>query len=72
MACLEGLKTISEIYEDLVFEISLKKLLDLLPDCFEEKIRVNDEENIHIETILKIILDFTTSRHILVKESITF
>lgn len=71
-ACLEGLKTISEIYEDLVFEISLKKLLDLLPDCFEEKIRVNDEENIHIETILKIILDFTTSRHILVKESITF
>lgn len=70
-ACLEGLKTISEIYENLVFEISLKKLLDLLPDYFGEKIRVNDEENIQIETILKIILDFTTSRHILVKESIT-
>ena len=64
------MKTISEIYENLVFEISLKKLLDLLPDYFGENIRVNDEENIQIETILKIILDFTTSRHILVKESI--
>ncbi|CAI4064430.1 Met18p SKDI_09G0420 [Saccharomyces kudriavzevii IFO 1802] len=70
-ACLEGLKTISEVYENLVFEISLKRLLDLLPDYFGKKIRVNDEENIQIETILKIILDFTTSRHILVKESIT-
>ncbi|KOG98776.1 Met18p [Saccharomyces eubayanus] len=70
-ACLEGLKTISEIYESLVFEISLKRLLDLLPDYFGENIRVNDEENIQIETILKIILDFTTSRHILVKESIS-
>ncbi|CCF60158.1 hypothetical protein KAFR_0J00900 [Kazachstania africana CBS 2517] len=69
-ASLEGLKVISQIYENIVFEVSLKNMLDLLPlDC-TEIINYNSDEIIQLETILKIILDFTTSRHILVKESI--
>lgn len=71
-ACLEGLKVISDFYEDIVFEISLKRMLDLLPNNASEFIHFTDDEVIPIERILKIILDFTTSRHILVQESIIY
>ncbi|CCK73044.1 Met18p KNAG_0M01910 [Huiozyma naganishii CBS 8797] len=69
-ACLEGLKVISEFYEQLVYSVSLKQMLDLLPNSFNGLPEFHNGEYITIETILKIILDFTTSRHILVKESI--
>ncbi|CCD25554.1 Met18p NDAI_0F02360 [Naumovozyma dairenensis CBS 421] len=71
-ACLEGLKVISEFYENVVFEVSLKKMLDLLPNDASEFIHWNNDEIVPIERILKIILDFTTSRHILVQESIIY
>ena len=71
-ACLEGLKVISETHEDLVYEVSLKELLNLLPNRFDELILYHKEDEIiQVEVILKVILDFTTSRHILIKESIT-
>lgn len=70
-ACLEGLKTISKTYENLIYEISLKELLNLLPKHFNDLVIYHkDDEIIQIEVILKVILDFTTSRHTLIKESI--
>ncbi|KAG0667852.1 hypothetical protein C6P45_005266 [Maudiozyma exigua] len=70
-ACLEGLKVISQTHEDLVYEVSLKELLNLLPNRFDELILYHkDDELIQVEVILKVILDFTTSRHVLIKESI--
>ena len=70
-ACLEGLKVISETYEDLVYDVCLKQLLDLLPNRFNELVLYHkDEEIIQIDIVLKVILDFTTSRHTLIKESI--
>ena len=69
-ACLEGLKVISDNYEDIVFEICLKHMLELLPEDSTDIIKLNDKEDVPLERILKIILDFTTSRHKLVKESI--
>ncbi|KTB23342.1 DNA repair/transcription protein MET18/MMS19 [Nakaseomyces glabratus] len=69
-ACLEGLKSISELYEDIVYEVALTRMLNLLPEALDEASIAHDETMILAETLLKIILDFTTSRHILVKESI--
>lgn len=70
-ACLEGLKSISDLHEDIVFDISLRKLLSLLPDDHSKKITLlGYDEEVEKETILKVILDYTTSRHSLVKESI--
>lgn len=69
-ACLEGLKSISELYEDIVYEVALTRMLNLLPEALDEASIAHDETLILAETLLKIILDFTTSRHILVKESI--
>lgn len=69
-ACLEGLKVISDNYEDIVFEICLKHMLELLPEDSTDIIKLNDKEDVPLERILKVILDFTTSRHKLVKESI--
>lgn len=69
-ACLEGLKTIGDIHEDLLYEISLTRLLSLLPSNSEEKSTLRDEEPIETENILKVILDFTNSKHRLVKESV--
>lgn len=70
-ACLEGLKVISETYEDLVYDVCLKQLLGLLPNRFNELVLYHkDEEIIQINIVLKVILDFTTSRHTLIKESI--
>lgn len=69
-ACLEGLKFISVYYENVVYEVSLKTLLDLLPTDSANDILLNETESVPMERILKVILDFTTSRHHLVKESI--
>lgn len=69
-ACLEGLKLISEFYEESVYDVSLKQMLNLLPLEFNNLPKFNNDEYVEIETILKIILDFTTSRHKLIKESI--
>lgn len=69
-ACLEGLKLISEFYEESVYDVSLKQMLDLLPLEFNNLPKFNHDEYVEIETVLKIILDFTTSRHKLIKESI--
>ncbi|KAL3241153.1 Met18p [Nakaseomyces bracarensis] len=69
-ACLEGLKCISDLYEDIVYEVALTRMLNLLPETMDETAVINDEDMVLSETFLKIILDFTTSRHILVKESI--
>ncbi|CCH62198.1 hypothetical protein TBLA_0G02600 [Henningerozyma blattae CBS 6284] len=68
-ACLEGLKLISDVYENVVYEVCLKEFLRLIPEDPSEGIKVLDED-VERETILKVILDFTTSRHCLVKESI--
>lgn len=68
-ACLEGLKTISGSYEELIFDVSLKKLLELLSVSEGKTAPINDTE-VSVEVILKVILDFTTSRHVLVRESI--
>lgn len=70
-ACLEGLKVISQTHESLVYDVSLKELLNLLPNGFNDLIlHHKEDEIIQIEVILRVILDFTTSRHILIKESI--
>lgn len=69
-ACLEGLKLISELYEESVYDVSLKQMLNLLPLEFNNLPKFNNDEYVEIETVLKIILDFTTSRHKLIKESI--
>ncbi|CCE63621.1 hypothetical protein TPHA_0F01360 [Tetrapisispora phaffii CBS 4417] len=69
-ACLEGLKVISDIYEPIVYEISLKRMLSLLPNEINATINLSEGKTIEKELILKIILDYTTSRHCLVKESI--
>lgn len=68
--CLEGLKAIGEIYEDLVYSISLKRMLDLLPLNPSDKISLSDSEPVEKENILKVILDFTTSKHRLIRESL--
>lgn len=69
-ACLEGLKTIGDIQEDLLYEMSLRKLLQLLPSDSNDKMFLREDEPIEKENILKVILDFTNSKHRLVKESI--
>ena len=69
-ACLEGLKLISEFYEEAVYDVSLKQMLNLLPLEYDRLPLFNNNEYVDISTILKIILDFTTSRHKLIKESI--
>lgn len=69
-AGLESLKVIGEIHEDIVFEISLKRMLELLPVNPNEGAQLNDNEPVEKETILKALLDFTNSRHKLVKESV--
>ncbi|KAK5780436.1 hypothetical protein RI543_002194 [Arxiozyma heterogenica] len=69
-ACLEGLKLISEFYEETVYDVSLKQMLNLLPLEYNNLPLFNNSEYVDISTILKIILDFTTSRHKLIKESI--
>lgn len=68
--CLEGLKAIGEIYEDLVFEVSLKRMLELLPSNPTGTASLRDDEAVEKENILKVILDFTTSKHRLIKESL--
>lgn len=68
--CLEGLKAIGEIYEDLVFEVSLKRMLELLPSSPTEVASLRDDEVVEKENVLKVILDFTTSKHRLIKESL--
>lgn len=67
-ASLEGLKIISEFYEQTVFDVALSQMLDILPLSFNDLPQINGDF-VPIETILKIILDFTTSRRILIKES---
>lgn len=69
-ACLEGLKVISLVYEDIVFEVALKKMLELLPEDSSKNIIWNNDKVVNKENILKVILDYSTSRHCLVKESI--
>lgn len=69
-ACLEGLKTIGDVHEDLLYDVSLKRLLRLLPSEFVGKLEIQEEEPIEIENILKVILDFTNSKHRLIKESV--
>lgn len=69
-AGLESLKSIGEIHEDIVFEIALTKMLELLPADPAEQSQLNDGEPVEKETILKTLLDFTNSRHKLIKESI--
>ena len=69
-ACLEGLKLISEFYEESVYDVSLKQMLNLLPLEYNNLPLFNNNEYVDIPTILRIILDFTTSRHKLIKESI--
>ncbi|GAV56064.1 hypothetical protein ZYGR_0AZ02360 [Zygosaccharomyces rouxii] len=69
-AGLESLKVIGEIHEDIVFEVSLKRMLELLPTDPNEGTQLNDNEPVEKETILKALLDFTNSRHKLVKESV--
>ncbi|BAO41828.1 MMS19 nucleotide excision repair protein [Kluyveromyces marxianus] len=70
-ACLEGLKFIGSINDAVVYDVSLKYMLDLLPiDEDSKHLTVIGTETVPPERILKVILDFTTSRHHLVKESI--
>ncbi|QEU58993.1 Met18 [Kluyveromyces lactis] len=70
-ACLEGLKFISVFNESIIYEVSLKYMLHLLPDNEEMvPITLNNTDTVPIERVLKVILDFTTSRHHLVKESV--
>lgn len=68
--CLEGLKTIGESYEELVYSVSLKSLLDLLPVTPIADIHLSNNEPVEKEHILKVILDFTTSKHTLIRESL--
>ncbi|AGO14171.1 AaceriAER377Cp [[Ashbya] aceris (nom. inval.)] len=70
IACLEGLKVISENYEADVHEVSLKRILQLLPESAAgESVTVSGEET-SVKHILKVIIDFTSSTHKLVEESI--
>ncbi|AAS53057.2 AER377Cp [Eremothecium gossypii ATCC 10895] len=70
IACLEGLKVISRNYEADVHEVSLKRILELLPESASaETVIVNGEET-SVKHILKVIIDFTSSTHKLVEESI--
>ncbi|AET40160.1 Met18p Ecym_5405 [Eremothecium cymbalariae DBVPG len=70
IACLEGLKVISEHYEDIIREVLLKQLLELLPnEPAVNQPRLNDEQ-INLDTVLKVIVDFTSTTHKLVKESV--
>ncbi|EDO18263.1 hypothetical protein Kpol_1039p12 [Vanderwaltozyma polyspora DSM 70294] len=71
-ASLEGLKVISEFYENIVFEVSLKRMLTLLPDNPSDTITIGSDKLVSKEIICKVILDYTNSRHILVKESICY
>ncbi|QLQ78942.1 hypothetical protein HG537_0B02890 [Torulaspora globosa] len=67
-ACLEGLKTIGDTHEDTILHVSLMKMLDLLP-ATGEAISLNNEP-IERESVLRVLLDFTTSKHSLVNESL--
>ncbi|KAH3901317.1 Met18p SCDLUD_002808 [Saccharomycodes ludwigii] len=59
-SCLEGLKSISGKYEDIVHEVALNRFLFIL----------SDPHVVNPEKVLKIIIDFSCSRHKLVKESV--
>lgn len=67
-ACLEGLKTIGDMHEETILHVSLTKMLDLLPTS-EEAVLLNSEP-IGRENVLRVLLDFTTSKHSLVNESL--
>ncbi|CDO95546.1 unnamed protein product [Kluyveromyces dobzhanskii CBS 2104] len=70
-ACLEGLKFISAFNESVIYEVSLKYMLNLLPnDETLAPITINGSHSVSVERIMKVILDCTTSRDHLVKESI--
>ncbi|QLL31428.1 hypothetical protein HG536_0B02910 [Torulaspora globosa] len=67
-ACLEGLKTIGDTHEETILHVSLTRMLDLLP-VSEKAISMNSEP-IERESVLRVLLDFTTSKHSLVNESL--
>lgn len=67
-ACLEGLKAIGDAHEEIILQISLTKMLELLPS-YDEAIELNGQP-IEKENILRVLLDFTTSKHRLVNESL--
>ncbi|CUS23968.1 LAQU0S13e00342g1_1 [Lachancea quebecensis] len=69
-ACLEGLKVTSDVSENSVVEISLNQMLKYLEKKGTHTEILGAEEEVPVERILKVILDFTTSRHKLVVESI--
>ncbi|CAR24993.1 Met18p [Lachancea thermotolerans CBS 6340] len=69
-ACLEGLKVTSDVSENSVVEISLNQMLKHLEKEGTHTVVLGEEEAVPVERILKVILDFTTSRHKLVVESI--
>ncbi|SCU86416.1 LAME_0D06040g1_1 [Lachancea meyersii CBS 8951] len=69
-ATLEGLKAASEISEKTVIEVTLHQMMELLRNGISHSILVMDGKDILIEKVLKVLLDFTPSRHRLVTESI--
>ncbi|SCV05453.1 LANO_0H07822g1_1 [Lachancea nothofagi CBS 11611] len=68
--CLEGLKATSETWESTVVEYSLDQMLDLLKNKGLSASLLSGKEAINAEKVLKVLLDFTSSRHKLVVESI--
>ena len=69
-ACLEGLKATCEVSEHSVLEVSLNQMLGFLQKKSAATLSLDENEQVPVERILKVILDFTTSRHKLVVESI--
>ncbi|SCU94250.1 LAFA_0F20736g1_1 [Lachancea sp. 'fantastica'] len=69
-ASLEGLKVTSEVSEKTVIDIALSQTFDLLRNCISHASAIVDGECIDLERILKVLLDFTTSKQHLMTEAI--
>ncbi|AMD19688.1 HCL463Cp [Eremothecium sinecaudum] len=71
MACLEGLKIVGKHYEDIFLEMSLKPMLDLLPDKGDVRNVDYNGKTVPLETILKVSTSYVSCTHKFVEESIT-
>lgn len=68
LSCIKGLNDISKNYTSSVCEVSLKLLFDILPP--DSNCNIQLQYDTTPEKIIKIILDITRSKDILIKESI--
>ncbi|SCW02011.1 LAFE_0E12178g1_1 [Lachancea fermentati] len=69
-ACLEGLKTICDNYENIVSEVSLQHMLNVLPENVTTVVSLDQGNEIPVDRVLKVILDLTITRWNLVITSV--